>query len=387
MSEKHITVWVAKYLDRPYLLLLWLDPVTRKRKSRSAETCNPLDAERKRAALEYELNHGLYKEASGMRWERFRQLFTDEYVSGRRLNTRRNYEATFELFEKVCKLGTLRTIDERVISAFAAGLRKEPGRRKGSDGMMASTIKVRIQCLHTALSWAVHQGFLPRLPRFPKVKVPQKDPQPVPVEAFERMLGKAKDENMRAYLLTGWLAGLRLTEASLLEWEPTETAPYLDLGRGRIVLPAEYVKADRDQWVPLDRELQRVFEGLPRQGRKVFRFVNRCGVPLTVNGISQRVSDLAEKAGVRLSMKALRRGFGCRYAGKVSAHVLQRLMRHANLKITMTYYANIDAAVEEAVRGSQSNTLCNSRPEVAPEAAEESSPSPFQETPNFPSTS
>jgi hypothetical protein len=59
-------------------------------------------------------------------------------------------------------------------------------------------------------------------------------------------------------------------------------------------------------------------------------------------------------------MKALRRGFGCRYAGKVSAHVLQRLMRHASLKTTMDYYANIDAAVEEAVLGLQGNTLRNS---------------------------
>ena len=31
---------------------------------------------------------------------------------------------------------------------------------------------------------------------------------------------------------------------------------------------------------------------------------------------------LAKKAGVKLTMKSLRRGFGCRYAGKVSAHIL-----------------------------------------------------------------
>jgi integrase len=64
-------------------------------------------------------------------------------------------------------------------------------------------------------------------------------------------------------------------------------------------------------------------------------------------------------AGVRLTFKSLRRGFGCRYAGKVSAHVLQRLMRHSDLKITMTYYANIDAAVEEAVLGAKRNTSRN----------------------------
>lgn len=61
-------------------------------------------------------------------------------------------------------------------------------------------------------------------------------------------------------------------------------------------------------------------------------------------------------------MKELRKGFGCHYAGKVSAHVLQRLMRHAEIKTTMSYYANVDAAVEEAVLGPQRNSLRNTRP-------------------------
>jgi integrase len=350
--------------------------VTGKRRCRSTETCNPLEAERKRAALEFKLNNGLYREASAMSWQRFRALFEDEYVAGRRPNTRRNFTATLDHFEKLCQLGRLRSIDERTVSAFAAGLRKEPGRKKGGDGMMPSTIKIRLQYLHTALSWAVHQGLLPQVPRFPKVKVPQKDPQPVPVEAFERMLDKAPDANLRAYLLTGWLAGLRLTEASLLEWEPTEQAPYLDLARGRIILPAEYVKADRDQWLPLDPQLQEALDALPRQGKKVFRFVNRRGRPLTSQGICHRVAGLAEKAGVRLSMKALRRGFGCRYAGKVSAHILQRLMRHQSLKVTMTYYANIDDAVEEAVRGTERTTLRTSPPEMSARLKADDDPTP-----------
>jgi hypothetical protein len=40
----------------------------------------------------------------------------------------------------------------------------------------------------------------------------------------------------------------------------------------------------------------------------------------------------------------------------LSAHVLQRLMRHSSIKTTMDYYANIDAAVEEAVLGDRRNS-------------------------------
>ncbi len=97
--------------------------------------------------------------------------------------------------------------------------------------------------------------------------------------------------------------------------------------------------------------LRDALEGLPRHGVRVFRFLNSRGEELTDNGVSQKVTTLAKRAGVRMSMKTLRAGFGCRYAGKVSAHVLQPLMRHANIKTTMDYYANIDVAVEEAVLG------------------------------------
>jgi hypothetical protein len=68
---------------------------------------------------------------------------------------------------------------------------------------------------------------------------------------------------------------------------------------------------------------------------------------------------------VKLTFHSLRKGFGCRYAGKVPAQVLQRLMRHSNVSITMAFYANVDEAVEAAVLGQKPNDLPNGRPEVA----------------------
>jgi hypothetical protein len=49
MSEKRIVVWVQHFADRPYLMLQWYDEKG-KCKSKSAETCNPLEAERKRSS-------------------------------------------------------------------------------------------------------------------------------------------------------------------------------------------------------------------------------------------------------------------------------------------------------------------------------------------------
>jgi integrase len=286
-------------------------------------------------------------------------LFEEEYVAARREATRRNFTVALDGFERICKPTTLASVTERTLSRYAAGLRKLPGQRKGSDGMMASTIRVRLQFLRTALQWAVGQKLLPARPAFPTVKVPKKDPQPVPAEAFERLLARADDDGLRAYLLCGWLAGLRLTEAYLLEWEENEKAPYVDLARDRLILPAEFVKGDKDSWVPLDADLREALLRLPRHGKRVFRFVNSQGVLIGAPGVSQRVQELAVRARVNLTMKSLRRGFACRYAAKVPAQVLQRLMRHASITTTMKYYANVDAAVEEAVLGPRRNDSRN----------------------------
>jgi integrase len=290
-----------------------------------------------------------------------RELFQDQYVAALREETQKVYRNVLNLFERLCNPKKLRSITEQTVSVFAAALRKEPG--NGGEKMQPSTIRVRLQFLHTALQWAADQGLLLKCPKFPSVKVPKKKPQPVATEVFERLVEKAPDANMRAFLLTGWLAGLRLGEALELEWQETDRAPYLDFARRRIILPAEFVKAVEDQWLPLDPQLALVLQALPRQGPKVFRFVSqRSGGPLSRTALSCRISAVAKLAGVKLTMKTLRKGFGCRYAGKVPAQVLQKLMRHSNITITMDYYANVDQAVEEAVLGPPCNTSRNSPP-------------------------
>jgi integrase len=363
MSEKRVTVWVQRFKDRSTLVLQWIDPETGQRKSKSAGTADPDQADKARADLEYELTHGKYLEASRMTWERFREVFESEYLTGCRPGTRKCYGNTLDWFEELCKPGALRSVNERTISRFVGELRKQPFR--GREGHMASTIKVKLEHLHKAMQWAMDQSLIAKVPKFPVVKVPRKVPQPVPVESFEKLLDKARDQQMKTYLLCGWLAGLRLTEALELEREPSSRFPWVDWSRDRLILPAEFVKGDADQWVPLDPQLRAALEVLPGHGRKVFHFTDQAGRKIAAVGVSSRVIRLAKACGVRLTMKILRRGFGCRYAGKVSAHVLQRLMRHSNINITMAYYANIDTAVEEAVLGPQRNGLRNKPHETA----------------------
>lgn len=61
---------------------------------------------------------------------------------------------------------------------------------------------------------------------------------------------------------------------------------------------------------------------------------------------------MAKRAGVKLSMHKLRKGFGCRVAkklGKGNAPILHSLMRHSSMQITMDYYANVNDALHDAI--------------------------------------
>ena len=73
---------------------------------------------------------------------------------------------------------------------------------------------------------------------------------------------------------------------------------------------------------------------------------------LSRTAITHRILNMAKRAGVRLSMHKLRKGFGCRVAqllGKGRAPILHELMRHSSMQITMDYYANVDEMLQEAI--------------------------------------
>jgi integrase len=203
MNDKRVTVWVQRFKDRPTLVLQWLDPDTGRRKSKSARTSDPKEADRARADLEYELNHGHYQEANKLDWERFRQMFEEEYLAGQRGRTQEKHATVLDVFEQICRPSKLRGITERAISAFVKGMR-ERMQRSGKIGLASWSIKNYLVALKTALNWAASQKLFLVVPKFPKVKVPKKRPQPIPSESFEKLLKNASDALWKAYLLCGW---------------------------------------------------------------------------------------------------------------------------------------------------------------------------------------
>jgi integrase len=348
-----VRVWVQEFKGRKYLQLQWHDPHTGERKTRSTETNDEREADIQRADLEYALNHGIYSGGGNLAWAKFRELFEAEHAARLRPTSQEKLTSVFDVFEETCRPGKLASVTERTLSVFVKKL-GERRQANGKVGLAPVTVKNYLIALKTALGWAVKQRLLVAVPAFPEVKVPKKKPQPVPAEAFERLLAAAIDDTWRAYLLCGWWAGLRLSEARQLRWERSDEWPWLDLDNNRIVLPAEFAKSAEDQSVPLHPTLRAALAALPRPEDRVFPFRSfYTGEPLSRHGITSKVREMARRAGVRLSMHRLRKGFGCRVAkklGKGNAPVLHSLMRHSSMQITMDYYANVDDALQDAIK-------------------------------------
>lgn len=349
MREYEIAVWIQ---DRPCrnLTLEWHDK-DGKRCQKSTKTRDFEEADRKRKDLEYELNHDLYRHPSILSWEDFLTQYRREHLEGLRARTREKAETVFDALAEECSPSKLADIDERLLSDFAAKLRTRPTARN-PEGCAPWTIRNYLAVLRAAMNWAREQKIIRACPTFPRIKVPRLRPRAVPSEAFERLFDSLKDPQEKAMVGLGWWAGLRISEAYELRRIATDNFPWVDWASNRLILPAGFVKADEDQWVPLHARVRKLLEAVPaiHESDRYFLFCSsRSGKPFSRASVSGRFSMRAKQAGVRLSHHSLRRGFISRLARDNSAAVTKQIARHSSMDLTMAFYANVDDSLGLAV--------------------------------------
>ncbi|HKB40330.1 MAG TPA: site-specific integrase, partial [Gemmataceae bacterium] len=267
-------------------------------------------------------------------------------------NTRKTVRRALNLFERLARPGGLASLDARTIARFQTAMMAE--------GYAPRSIKTYLDSLHGALAWAVDPGgLIPTVPSFPDVIVPPQRPRPLPAEHYEHLLERAGQ--LHPLLELGWHAGLRIGEAARLCWEETGREPWVDLEAKRLRFPVGGQKAKREDWIPIAPPLLAVLEALPREGRRVVPLFRQDGSPVKdsyrTDYTDKRFRELARGAGVRATFHGLRKAFGTRYAARVPAQVLQRLMRHSSIAVTLAYYCDLGDAMIEAV-----NTSFNSDP-------------------------
>jgi integrase len=336
MSDERISVYILKPGDRPFFKLEWVDPETGVRRSRSAKTGDPKQAEKARGDLEYQLNHGLASEPSKMPWDAFRDLYEGEKLAGAREATRDKAGYVFDAFAELARPQTLGKVTERTLSRYATALREK--------GYRPATIQGHLAYLRAALRWAADQRLIPVAPKVVMPKVPKKKIiRKIVAEEFERLVAVAPDDGWAAFICTAWYTGMRRNEMLDLEWNGDGGAPWVDFGQSRIWIPAAYNKSDADQWIPLHPQLAEILRPRRQERGKVFALSE------SPREVSRKFTKLAKKAGLKITLHDLRRSFGSRYAAVVPAPVLQRLMRHADIKTTLAFYTNVDDVLEEAI--------------------------------------
>lgn len=367
MSEE-IKVTVVRYPDRGNLVLCYIDPVSGKRKTKSAGTSNEKAAWKAAAAWEAELQAGPHCPPSKVTWEGFRQRYEAEHLANLKPKTRESACNALDSIERHLNPDRLCKVNASALSTFATKLRKPRTVKRGNKTITRPPVKETtvagiLRHVKAALSWGFTVGLLTAVPKvaMPKGSKGRKMKGGALVgEQFDRMIDavskvRPKDTAEWVRYLTGlWLSGLRLQESVTLSWE-AESPFAVDLTgrRPRFRIKGTDQKNGNDQLLPLTPDFAEFLLQTPegqRHGR-VFKLNEvETGIPITGHSTGQLVAKIGEAArivvnaveGKTASAHDLRRTFASRWAKRVAPAILQKLMRHASIQTTMGYYVDLD---------------------------------------------
>jgi integrase len=350
-----IRVHVRQRPDRPGFQAFWNDPFTERRKTKTLKAERRKDAVKEAAVLESQLRARTEPETSPTSWDDFRARFNDEYLPSRSKATRAAYHSALKQFEIEIGHPDLLQINESILSQYQAALRKRD--------ITPATVAGRLRHLKAALRWAARMRLIPRVPmvEMPRVVSTQLGKgRPLTEIEFKRFIAAIEplhtNDPVAVETLTRlshglWLSGLRLGEAYQLSWESPPV--WLDLTGGRyprIHWSAEGQKSRKDEITPLTPDFADWISETPKDQRmgRVF--------PICLNGrfcsqhrTGRLISEIGEAAKIHVGDKKfasahdLRRSFATRWSRKVRPVTLRTIMRHSDIKTTLSYYVDIEA--------------------------------------------
>lgn len=352
-------VIVYRPSDRKYLYAQWVDPVSGRKKTRSTKTTHRREAERFAARLEADLESGVADCGSQITWAAFRRRYEEEVLAGQSPAAQAKERTTLNLVEEVLNPRLVRSIDASAISRVRAHLVN--AQRAGF------TIRGHLQALQRALRWACGLQLIPAVPSIAMPRgVKASRGRAVTTEEFDRLIDavpKAVPEASVAswqWLLRGlWWSGLRLGEALALHWtDDRKLCVDLTGERPMFRIRAEGQKSRKDCLLPMAPEFAEMLHSIPAVRRRGLVFRPRplrkpFDVPLRLDSTSKRITAIGKAAGIVVSHHGdrpkyasahdLRRAFGFRWAHRVPAVTLQRIMRHESIQTTHQFYVRADA--------------------------------------------
>lgn len=358
-----ITVHVIDY-GRKSLVLRWTDPVTGKLKTKSSKTKKKSEAYEQAKDLAKFLNSKLPTNDGLIDWEHFVDEYDDHHLISLSRSSRARALGVLNVLKIEMDPSSLADVSSSVLSSYCTKLRKTRSE---------STIATHMRTLHAAFAWAVENGHIAEMPRFPKqarARRSRAKGRPLTDMEFVKLLRavrlqpdlarlKRSDRRTWRRLLVGlWLSGLRLEEALVLTWGETgthETALWIDTsGKYPLLgIVAESEKGKQDRLLPLTPDFGRWLLKVPLDQRVGYVFPlakERHHNTRRMDTTSKTITDIGKASGVKVnadgkfaSAHDLRRSFGLRWASRVMPAELQQLMRHDNVATTMSFYALVSA--------------------------------------------
>jgi integrase len=339
---------IRKKPDRTFYQLVYTDKLTGQERTKSAKTADLKTARLEAARWQIELEANGYN-GKAITWEAFRRRFQDEHLTHCEVRSRVPVNAAMNHFEKIVgKPRDIRQVKASTMSQFVAGLSK----------MVDSPSSVVTYTRHvlTALHWGQRMELLDRVPKvsLPRVVRASKG-RSLTNEEFEKMLA-AVDQMKCRYaaklkrLMRGlFLSGLRAAEAIRLNWEKGSVLLDMDGGKyPRIIFSGKGQKSRRNEVMPITPDFADFLNETPKENRVGSVF----GLPIYA---AARIAEAGEKAkivvndqGKFASAHDLRRTFGTRWSYKVRPIILQRIMRHVDIKTTLRHY--VDQAADDVGR-------------------------------------
>lgn len=356
--------WAVMTNGSRFYVLRWLDSKTGKQRQKSSRTTKRREADRLADELHNQLAAGRKPDDARMLWTDFCERFETEHLAGLSASSRCVFRSAKRRLIALCNPARLLDVDGDCLSQFTRLMREE--------GKPETTIACYLRALRVALRWAVHVPQL--LASAPRISMPKtsgrsaiirgrpltKAEIPLLLAAVDSTadIPAAEREEWKEMLVGLHRSGLRISEACRLSWEPTGFSVDLTSRRPHFRILGDAEKGRRDRMLPLTPDFAKWLLKQPNRTGKVFRIASR----YDWDHIRHQIAAVGVQSGIVMTTRKkptkqdphrivtkyatahdLRRTFGSRWARRVPPVVLQLLMRHQDIKTTLTYYVHLEA--------------------------------------------
>lgn len=339
----------------------WYTPEGKRRSKRIGSRSA---AEKYARKIEGQLAAGTYSDTSRKSWADFRKEYEARIVPQLAPNTRWPIKASLDAFERHIQPGKVAAITTATIDLFISKRQADPGNKPGTT-LSPASINKDLRHLKAALRVAHDWGYLPKVPKFRKVREPDRIGRIITPGDFQAIYDACKEAKLPEglpYDAGDWWRGL-LVFAITTGWRIDEILSLrrddIDLKTGRILTRAEDNKGGRDDVDYLPEAALAEVRGLVTFHPLVFHWPHRR------KALWSEFQRIQQAAGIHLPCRdprphectdtchtygfhALRRGYATLNAHRLPAPVLQRKMRHKSFTTTLRYIGLADKMQDAA---------------------------------------